>query len=194
MPLATAEVGAATRVTTRAVAVSTVKFTAADWPASAPAPLAVTVAEPTTVEVSVTTAWLAALVVLVLADRLPRLVPQLTVTPAPTGLPLASCTVAVSVLAAVPLATAEVGAATRVTTRAELASAVNFVSSAAERTPLLMLTRANSDFVLLIFENASPLVFVLSSFDKTFTPLGNVHETGSSTKGALFTPRIEAVN
>ena len=66
--------------------------------------LAVTVAGPVMVgAVSTTVAWLLALVTLA-AAMVPRSVVHLTATPAPTGLPRPSSTVAVSVTVSVPLA------------------------------------------------------------------------------------------
>lgn len=122
-PLAVIEVGLATRLTTFAVLVSATSDTVAvDEPAT---PDAVIVAVPVAVPLSVAVALPVLSVVLEVVESVPKLVDQLIGTPAPTVLPLASLTVAVRVLADVPLALIVAGLAVRLTTLAVLESATN---------------------------------------------------------------------
>nr|WP_055137493.1 hypothetical protein [Pseudomonas corrugata] len=84
-PSATMLVGVATNDVTAAVPLSAVRFTdAVADPATAEA---VTVADPVTVPFNVTVACPLALVVLDAADKLPNVVDQVTVIPAPKALP-----------------------------------------------------------------------------------------------------------
>ncbi|VVN30839.1 hypothetical protein PS623_04770 [Pseudomonas fluorescens] len=124
VPLAVIEVGLAVRPVTVEVLASANSATVAVLVAAVAA-LAVTVAVPAAVPFKVTLATPLALVVAVLADRVPLVVVKVTVWPTGNGLPLASRTVALRVLVAVPLAVIEVGLVVRPVTAAVLASATS---------------------------------------------------------------------
>ncbi|MGO3952236.1 hypothetical protein Q7C33_28000, partial [Pseudomonas sp. BP11-1-1] len=176
LPLATTLVGVATNAVTAAVALSGVRVTVAVAdPATAEA---VTVAEPATVPFSVTVAWPLALVVLDAADKLPSDVDQVTATPAPRVLPLASLTVATRVLVVVPLATMLVGVATSEVTSAVALFGVRVTAAVADPATAEAVTVAEPATVPFSVTVAWPLALVvLDAADKLPSDVDQVTAT-----------------
>lgn len=134
------QAGVATNFTILAEALSATRVTVAV--AAPAAALALTDAAPAVVPLRLIVAFPEASVVLDAPDSIPLLVVQATETPAGTGLPWASCTVATSTLLSASLAVMVVGVATRLTTLAVALSATRVTVAVCEPTAAVALTAA----------------------------------------------------